>query len=142
MCLEPVFCSTEATAMRSRCTAVKSSPQPLQEKKVCTQQRRPRATKNKIILKRRKILLKSIFQKVLETIGSENTRERSQKRKNVAFLYHLYFLLFWLHWVSAAAHRLSLAAVSGSYSLIAVCRPLIMVPSPVVEYELWIHRLQ
>ena len=67
--------------------------------------------------------------------------ERSQKSTSVALLYHLYFLMFWLRWVSVAAHRLSLAVASGSYSLVAVCRPLTVVPSLVVEYELWIHGL-
>ena len=78
----------------------------------------------------------------METIGSDNIKERSQKNKSVAFLYHFYFLLFWLRCVSAAAHRFSLAAASRSYSLVAVCRPLTVVPSLVVEYELWMHGLQ
>ena len=77
----------------------------------------------------------------METIGSDDNMERSQKSTSVALLYHLYFLLFWLHWVSVAAHRLALAAASGSYSLVAVCQPLIVVPSLVVEYELWMHGL-
>ena len=72
----------------------------------------------------------------METIGSDNIRERSQKSKSVACLYHLYFLLFWLRWVSAAAHRFSLVAASGSYSLVAVCRLLTVVAFLVAEHVL------
>ena len=45
------LCSTkgEATAMRSPCTAMKSSPHSPQLEKACMQQRRPNATKNKLI---------------------------------------------------------------------------------------------
>ena len=33
------------------------------------------------------------------------------------------FIYFWLGWVFVAAHRLSLAAASGGYSLVVECGP-------------------
>ena len=42
------LCSREATAMRSLCAAVKSSPNLLQPEKAHVQQRRPSTAKNKI----------------------------------------------------------------------------------------------
>ena len=36
------------------------------------------------------------------------------------------FIYFWLGWVFVAAHRLSLAAASGGYSLVVECGPLMV----------------
>ena len=48
------------------------------------------------------------------------------------------FLLFiWLCWVFVAARRLSLVAVSGGYSLLAVCGLPIAVASLVLEHRFW-----
>ena len=43
--------------------------------------------------------------------------------------------MFWLHWVFFTAHRLSLVAVSGGYS-VAVSGLLIVVASLVAEHGL------
>ena len=43
---------------------------------------------------------------------------------------------FWLHWVCVAVCGLSLVVASRGYSLIAVCRLLTAVASPVVEHGL------
>ena len=43
---------------------------------------------------------------------------------------------FWLCWVLGAERMLSLVAVSGGYSQVAVCRFLIALASPVAEYQL------
>ena len=48
----------------------------------------------------------------------------------------VYLIYFWLHWIFVAARGLSLVAVSGDYSPVAVLGPLIAVAS-LVE-----HRLQ
>ena len=48
-----------------------------------------------------------------------------------------FYLFIWLCWVFTAECRLSLAAVSGGYSLVAVCGLLIAAASLVAE-----HRLQ
>ena len=53
---------------------------------------------------------------------------------NLKFSNYL-FLSFWLHWVFAAAHGLSLAVASRACSLV-VCWLLIAVGSPVAEYRL------
>ena len=53
------------------------------------------------------------------------------------FCFYNLTYLFWLCWVSVAAHRLSLVAVSGGCSLAAVHGPLIAVASLAAE-----HRLQ
>ena len=60
--------------------------------------------------------------------------------------FHLYFyvskfliifkICFWLSWVFVAACGLSLAAVSGDYSLVVVCRLLTVVASLVVDHGL------
>ena len=47
-----------------------------------------------------------------------------------------FYLFIWLCWVFVAECRLSLAAVSGGYSLVAVCRLLIAVASLVAEQAL------
>ena len=47
VCLEPVFPVREAIAVRSPCTAMKSSPLLLQLEKACSQQQRPSTAKNK-----------------------------------------------------------------------------------------------
>ena len=44
--------------------------------------------------------------------------------------------LFWLHWVSVVAHRLSLLVESRGYSLVAVCWLPIVVASLGAEHEL------
>ena len=54
----------------------------------------------------------------------------------VFFFFLRFIYLFWLLWVFVAAHRLSLVAASGGYSLVVVCRLLIMVASLIVEYWL------
>ena len=46
------------------------------------------------------------------------------------------FIYFWLCWVFVAAHGLSLVAVSGGYSSVAVRGLLIEVASLVVEHGL------
>ena len=46
------------------------------------------------------------------------------------------FIYLWPHWVFTAAHRLSLVAASGSYSLAAVHEILIAVASLVAEHRL------
>ena len=43
-------------------------------------------------------------------------------------------LFFWLHWISVAAHGLSLVAASSGYSLAALCKLLIAVASLVAEH--------
>ena len=43
-------------------------------------------------------------------------------------------IYFWLRWVFAAAHKLSLVVVSGGYPLVVVCRLLIVVVSLVAEH--------
>ena len=53
------------------------------------------------------------------------------------FLKKFLFISFWLHWVFIVAHRLSLVAASGGYSLVVVHGLLIAVASLVAE-----HRLQ
>ena len=50
------------------------------------------------------------------------------------FIYLLTY--FWLYWVFVAAHRLSLVAASGGYSLVDMHRLLTVVASLVVEHEL------
>ena len=45
-------------------------------------------------------------------------------------------IYFWLCWVFAAEHGLSLLEVSGGYSLVAMCRLLIEVASLIVEHRL------
>ena len=65
------------------------------------------------------------------TEGSDDGQQFLSVRKFLIFVY------FWLHWVLVAAHGLSLAAVSGVYSLDVVCRLLIAVASLVAK-----HRLQ
>ena len=47
VCLEPLFPTREATEVRSPCTAMESSPLPLQLDKACSQQRRPSTARNK-----------------------------------------------------------------------------------------------
>ena len=47
----------------------------------------------------------------------------------------VYLIYFWLHWIFVAAHGLSLVAVSGDHSLVAVLGPLIAVAS-LVEHGL------
>ena len=44
-----------------------------------------------------------------------------------------FFIYFWTHWVFDAAHRLFLVAASGSYSLVAMHRFLIVMASLDVE---------
>ena len=46
------------------------------------------------------------------------------------------FIYFLLHWIFVAVHDISLVAVSGGYSLIALYRLLIAVVSLVVEHRL------
>ena len=46
------------------------------------------------------------------------------------------YYYFWLLWVFAAACRLSLVALSGGYSLVALCWLLILVASAVSEHEI------
>ena len=48
----------------------------------------------------------------------------------------VYLIYFWLHWIFVAACGLSLVAVSGGYSLVAVLGLLIAVASLVVEHGL------
>ena len=45
-------------------------------------------------------------------------------------------MYFWLHWVFVAAQELSLVAVNGGYSLVAVRGLLIAVASLVAEHGL------
>ena len=52
------------------------------------------------------------------------------------FLVNVLFIYFLLHWIFVAAHNISLVAVSGGYSLIALYRLLIAVVSLVVEHRL------
>ena len=51
------------------------------------------------------------------------------KKKKALFIY----VFLWLHWVFVAALRSSLVAVSRSYSLVAVHRPLVAVISLVAH---------
>ena len=46
------------------------------------------------------------------------------------------FIYFWLSWVFLAMHGLSLVAVPGGYSLVAVCRPLVVMSSLAAEHRL------
>ena len=46
------------------------------------------------------------------------------------------FYYFWLCWVFVAAHGRSPVVESGSYSLVAVCGPLIAVAALVAEHRL------
>ena len=48
----------------------------------------------------------------------------------------VYLIYFWLCWVFVAACWLSLVAVSGGYSLVAVCRLLVVGASLLVEHGL------
>ena len=50
--------------------------------------------------------------------------------------FFFYLFIFWLHWVFAGVHRLSLVAASRGYSLVVVHRLLTAVASPVSEHEL------
>ena len=52
------------------------------------------------------------------------------------FLVNVLFIYFLLHWIFVAVHDISLVAVSGGYSLIALYRLLIAVVSLVVEHRL------
>ena len=49
---------------------------------------------------------------------------------------YLFYTYFWLHWVFIAVHRLSLVTAREGYSLVAVCRLLIVVASFVAEHRL------
>ena len=42
----------------------------------------------------------------------------------ISNLFKFLFIYFWQHWVFIAMHRFSLAAVSGAYSLVEMCRLL------------------
>ena len=53
--------------------------------------------------------------------------------RSINFLKLLYF---WLYWVLIAAHRLSLAVVSRSYSLVVVHKFLLAVASLITDHEL------
>ena len=53
------------------------------------------------------------------------------------FLKKFLFISFWLHWVFIVAHRLSLVAASGGYSLVVVHGLLIALASLVAEHGLW-----
>ena len=57
-------------------------------------------------------------------------------KRKLPFIFLVFIYLFWLCWVSVAAHRRSLVVVSGGYSLVAVCGLLIAVVSLVVEHGL------
>ena len=46
------------------------------------------------------------------------------------------FVCLWLCWVSIAVHRLSLVAISGDYSLVALYRLLIVVASLTEQHRL------
>ena len=64
---------------------------------------------------------------------------KSKVEKNEQFfLYNglTLFVVFWLHWVFVATQAFSLVAASGSYSLVAACRLLIVVASLVAEHRL------
>ena len=58
------------------------------------------------------------------------------------FIFLLLFVYFWLCWVFFAAHRLSLVAASGDYSLVAVRGLLIEVASLVELSGVWAQHLQ
>ena len=45
------------------------------------------------------------------------------------------FIYLWLHWVFFAAHRLSLVAENGGYSIAVVCRLFIAMASLVTEHR-------
>ena len=47
----------------------------------------------------------------------------------------LFYIYFWLHWVSIAVHRLPLVSARGGFSLVAVCRLLLAMPSLVAEHR-------
>ena len=47
-----------------------------------------------------------------------------------------YLIVFWLHWVFIAAHRLSLVATNGGYFLIKVFWLLVEVASLIAEQAL------
>ena len=47
----------------------------------------------------------------------------------------LFYIYFWLHWVSIAVHRLPLVSARGGFSLVAVCRLLLATPSLVAEHR-------
>ena len=52
------------------------------------------------------------------------------------YVFILLIYLFWLCWVCVAAHRFSLVAASGGFSLVVMCGLLIVVASLVVEHGL------
>ena len=53
-----------------------------------------------------------------------------------SILFMCLLIYFCLHWVFVAVSSLSLVAASRGYSLVAVCRLLIVVASLVVEHRL------
>ena len=53
-------------------------------------------------------------------------------------LFFIYY--FWLYWIFAALHRLSLVVASGGHSVV-VCEPIV-VASLVAEHRLWVGGLQ
>ena len=53
-----------------------------------------------------------------------------------SFFKTILFIYFWLCWVFVAVQAFSLVAVSGGYSLVAVCGLLVVVASLVAEHRL------
>ena len=51
------------------------------------------------------------------------------------FFFFFFFKIYWLCWIFAAASRLSLVGVNGSYSLVAVLR-LLIVGASLMEHRL------
>ena len=57
----------------------------------------------------------------------------------IKFYIYLFLFIPWLHWVFVAVHRLSLAAESGGYYLVAVCgfQQLLSLGSTGFSCSLW-----
>ena len=51
--------------------------------------------------------------------------------------FSFYVFIYWLCWVFVATYGFSLVAASGKYSVVEVCRLLIVMASLVAEHRLW-----
>ena len=74
--------------------------------------------------------------KVYGVAESDMTEQAHITCRHDFFNLKFVFIYFWLCWLFAAAHRLSLVAASGGYSAVVVHDLLIMVPSLVMACEL------
>ena len=70
------------------------------------------------------------------TLGRNNDIKGVPGKLLKIFIFYI-FQNFWLPWVFVSAHGLSLAAVSGGYSLVATRVLLTVVTSHVAEHTLW-----